>query len=196
MFLAKWSAVCAASITCGGAGAVLRIRAQADADGEAQFRPLGGEKDPRGDVLAQTFRYLQAALLEGVGQEKSELVAAEAGHQVDLAQLGAESTGQFEEDAVPGTVPVMVVDGVEAVQVDASSAGRCRRTDRRARTRAPSRSWKARWLATRVRASMPAVSAMWVRSRLALPVLGVRTQEEKDGGGEEEHLCDPGDRVR
>ena len=39
---------------------------------------------------AQALRHLDAALLERVGEDHGELVAAEAGHQVDLAQLRPE----------------------------------------------------------------------------------------------------------
>ena len=78
----------------------------------------GDGEHPGGDVAAEALRHLDAALLERVGEDHGELVAAEAGHQVDLAQLGAELPRQLQQHPVADAMPVALVDGPEIVQVE------------------------------------------------------------------------------
>jgi hypothetical protein len=68
-----------------GRHAVLRVRTEADADGQPDFRPGGEGEHPGRDLSPKPFGHLRAALLERMGQDHGELVAAETGDQVDLA---------------------------------------------------------------------------------------------------------------
>ena len=80
--------------------------------------PWSLTKHPSGDVLAEAFRHLDAALLVRVREDHGELVASEACDQVDLAELRLEAAGQVEQDPVADPVAVAVVDLVEVVQVE------------------------------------------------------------------------------
>ena len=54
----------------------------------------------------------------GLGQHDDELLAAVAGDRVDLADLGAHPAGQLDQHRVADLVAVLVVDGLEPVEVE------------------------------------------------------------------------------
>ena len=55
----------------------------------------------------------------GLGQEKDELFAADAGHHVvGAARVGFQRIGDGGEAAVAETVPVLVIDALEEVDID------------------------------------------------------------------------------
>ena len=60
----------------------------------------------------------QALPGQGVGQQNHELVAAQAGDHVGGAHLGLQARGHGAQHHVARVVPVAVVDGLEAVQVE------------------------------------------------------------------------------
>jgi hypothetical protein len=65
----------------------------------------------------------------GLGQlvgakQDGELVAAEAGRDVRAAQLPAQGVGNLTEQAVPSGVPVHIIHGLEAVEVDEQDSRR------------------------------------------------------------------------
>ncbi len=66
------------------------------------------EEHPGGDLATKPLGDLGAAFLEGVREDHGELVAAEAGHQIDLPELRPELAGQLEEDAVAHPMAVAV----------------------------------------------------------------------------------------
>ena len=91
--------------------------ADAGADGEG---PLAGAvrhaedvDDALGDVLGLDDR---------AGDEDGELVAAEAGDQVVLADDGVQPAGHLDQQLVAGLVPGDVVDGLEPVEVEHQQA--------------------------------------------------------------------------
>ena len=69
--------------------------------------------DALGDVLG---------LGERTGDEDGELVAAEAGDQVVLADDGVQPAGHLDQQLVAGLVPGDVVDGLEPVEVEHQQA--------------------------------------------------------------------------
>jgi len=95
-----------------------RVGTQAQADGEAHLRVLGGLEHRGRDALAEALGHLDPSLLERVGEDHGELVASETRHQVDLAQLGTQPAGQVEQHPITGLVPVAVVELVEIVKVE------------------------------------------------------------------------------
>ena len=99
------------------AGGAERGDTDARADGE---RPLAGAvrqaegvDHPLGDVLGLGHR---------AGDQDGELVAAEAGDEVVLADDGVEAAGHLDQQLVAGLVPGDVVDGLEAVEVEHQQA--------------------------------------------------------------------------
>ena len=78
--------------------------------------------DALGDLLA-------ASTIEPVDQD-GELVAAEAGDQVVVADDGVQPAGDLDQQLVTGLVPGDVVDGLEAVEVEHQQAALAERRRR------------------------------------------------------------------
>ena len=89
----------------------------AGADGEGPVagavRQAEGVDDALGDLLGLDHR---------AGDQDGELVAAEAGDEVVLADDGVQAAGHLDEQLVAGLVPGDVVDGLEAVEVEHEQA--------------------------------------------------------------------------
>ena len=88
----------------------------ADAHAEAERLLAPHELEAR-DRLEHGVRDLQGIGRSAVLQQQRELVAAEAGHDVRRAHLGAQQLAELPQQLVAGHVAASVVDDLEAIEV-------------------------------------------------------------------------------
>ena len=99
-------------------GAVAREGGDTDRDGRANRLARGLDVDGRGgDCAPDPFGDLEGLFRRRLGQEDRELLTAEAGRHVVVAQLRPEGLGDSLEHGVAGEVAVGVVDVAEEVEV-------------------------------------------------------------------------------
>ncbi len=103
-------------------GAVLGEQAHADA-GRAEDLALADDEGLPETVEDLLGDDVGARLAVQVGQQHEELVAAQAGHGIAVAQHRAQSRRRGAQHRVPESVAVAVVDELEAVQVDEHEGG-------------------------------------------------------------------------
>ena len=93
----------------------------ARADGEGPVAGAVRHAEHVDDALGDLLGLGQRA-----GDQDGELVAAEAGDQVVVADDGVEPAGDLDQQLVAGLVPGDVVDGLEAVEVEHQQAALAR----------------------------------------------------------------------
>ena len=72
----------------------------------------------RGSPRSSSAATVRALALVGLGEQHRELVAAEAGEHVGLAQAAAQQLGDAAQELVAGAVAERVVDVLEVVEVE------------------------------------------------------------------------------
>src|SRR3954469_16986569 len=100
----------------GRAVAVLRVDGDADRDRHDEITG-SAVQGPRPDPLADALGEMLRTFLAGLRQHDDELLAAVAGHLVDLANLFPDPVRDLDEHCVAHQVPMRVVDLLEAVEV-------------------------------------------------------------------------------
>jgi hypothetical protein len=70
--------------------------------------------DPLPDALGNGFRRVEGR----VRDDHHDLLPAEPGHNVDPARVIADAVSELAQDLVTGIMPIRVIDGLEAVDVE------------------------------------------------------------------------------
>ena len=100
-------------------------REDGDADAGADGHGLVVEDELGGEAVDQAARHLDRVLgLLAAGLEDGEFVAAEAGHDVAVAQVAAQALGHLAEQLVAGGMAQRVVHALEAVEIEAEHRDR------------------------------------------------------------------------
>ena len=95
----------------------------ADADGDDDVVTV--DEVGRPELAHEAFGHRhRAPQVGGVVGEDRELVAAEAGHEIRLADRPGDALGDADEEGVAGGVAEAVVDDLEVVEVDEQDGGR------------------------------------------------------------------------
>ena len=93
-------------------------RGDADRRGQAHVELVGGQEAVRRNPVADALGDHDRAVATGLGQDHRELVAAKARHDVGFAGARADDRGGLHQRTAARQVPVGIVHGLEAVQID------------------------------------------------------------------------------